>query len=78
MGRVKPLRPSQGPYGDKRRWGLAVVIGVEEYYNRSEGWLHRTKRRLRALAEEEGFPRYTDGEFTHLAGRIMETIRNKT
>lgn len=69
------LLPSEGPDGGMYRWGIAIIIGVEEYYRQPQGWLARSKKRLKAAAAAEGFRPYSDPEVTLMMKRVLTAIR---
>ena len=71
----RPIRDDEGPNGGLRRWGLAVVIGVEEIIHNGDGWIGRTKYRLRDVCEAEDFRHFNDAELNHLMKTILAAYR---
>lgn len=75
----RPLRFFEGPGAGHHRWGLAVVVAVEEFYadqrEDSRGWVGRTKVRIRQGFPLIGYKHLSDLEMYHLMRAVLRAVR---
>jgi hypothetical protein len=75
----RTLWPDEGMAADPYRWGMAVVIAVEEFFidlnAGTTGWVGRTKLRIRQGFPPLGYRPLNDVEIYHLMRDVLRASR---